>query len=167
MGQSIDYRKIELVSQFAGLLEAFSDPNLKETIKEAQKVIDEKKALLGPLATKQNLDAYLDKAEQEMNAKKEKMEELLKKAEEEAKRIVAEASLKHEEAVATVASAKAIKVEAEEALKTVKEELAVQKKLNEALHKESEALGLMKTELLAQTEALKVKQAKLQQVLGE
>ena len=154
MGQSIDYRKIELVSQFAGLLEALSDPNLKATIKEAQKVVEEKKALLGPLATKQNLDAYLDKAEQEMNEKREKMEALLKKAEEEAQRIIAEASLKNDEAVANLTSAKSIKVEAEEALKTAKEELAVQKKLTEALAKESDVLVELKTQLYAQTEAL-------------
>lgn len=167
MGQSIDYRKIELVSQFAGLLEAFSDPNLKETIKEAQKVIDEKKALLGPLATKQNLDAYLDKTEQEMNVKREKMASLLQQAQDKAVELVAQASMKNSEAAEQLAAAKVIKEEAEEALKTVKEELAVQKKLTEALNKESETLGLMKTEVATQLEALKAKQAKLQQVLGE
>lgn len=167
MGQSIDYRKIELVSQFAGLLEAFSDPNLKATIKEAQKVVDEKKALLGPLATKQNLEAYLDKTETEINEKKLKMEELLGQAKVEADRIIAEATSKKNEAMENLAEAKSIKNDAQEALATARQAVSEQKKISEHLEKEKAALAVVKLEVEAQLEALKVKQAKLQQVLGE
>jgi chromosome segregation ATPase len=166
MGQSIDYRKIELVSQFAGLLEALSDPTLKDTLVEARKVIEEKKALLGPLSEKANLDALIDREEAKLGERKAKMEELFKQAEEEVSRQKAEAALVKEDAKEVLAQVRANELATKEALKSVKAREAELATLVQAVEEDKKQLAVVKADYEVMSAALAEKTAKLQQVLG-
>ena len=167
MSVSVDYRKLELVSQFAGLLEALSDPTLKDTLVEARKVVEEKKALLGPLTEKANLDALIDRAEANLAERKAKMEELFKQAEEEAARIKAEAGLVKEDAKGVLYQAKAHEEATKQVLKETQEKQKELIELVQKTEKEKQDLAIAKTNFEALSAALAEKTAKLQQVLGE
>jgi chromosome segregation ATPase len=166
MGQSIDYRKLELVSQFAGLLEALSDPTLKDTLVEARKVIEEKKALLGPLSEKANLDALIDREEAKLGERKAKMEELFVQAEQEVSRLKAEAALVKEDAKEVLAQARANELATKEALKSVKAREAELATLVQAVEEDKKQLAVVKADYEVMSAALAEKTAKLQQVLG-
>lgn len=167
MGQSVDYKKLELVSQFAGLLEALSDPTLKDTLVEARKIVEEKKALLGPLAEKANLDALIDREEAKLEEKRNQMQTLLEQAKVEADRILAEADLVREDVGVILMQAKMHEAKAKEVWLEAEEK---QKELDALLQKtkeKAEALAAAKAEYEDKTAALIEKQAKIQELLGK
>ena len=168
MGQSVDYKQLEVVSQFSKLLTILGNPDqLKATLQAAQDVLAENKALLGPLAEKKALDELLDREEKLLGEKKLKMEDLLASAQVEANRILEQATKKSQEATVGLDESKKLKKEVSDLQKAVKEELDKQKQLTLELEKKGAELDVLKEQLALQTEALVAKQEKLKQVLGE
>lgn len=166
MGQSIDYRKIELVSQFAGLLEALSDPTLKDTLVEARKVVEEKKALLGPLAEKANLDALIDREEAKLEDQKNQMQALLEQAQKEADRIKAEAELIKDDAKVVAQQAQLEREQALNALKEAKVEVEQANKFKQEINLLYENVKKREAECDVREASLKEKLEKLTLVLG-
>jgi hypothetical protein len=167
MGQSIDYRKLELVTQFAGLLEALSDPTIKDTIKAAKEVIEEKKALLGPLTEKANLDALLEREEAKLGERKAKMEELLSQAQVEADKIVASAKAQQQEANLVLSRASALELENKALIDETRKDAAVLKEQKDYLDKAQEELKADQEACSKLQEQLQEKLAKIKQMLGE
>ena len=166
MGVSVDYRKLELVSQFAGLLEALSDPTLKDTLVEARKIVEEKKALLGPLAEKANLDALIDREEAKLEDKKNQMQALLEQAQKEADRIKAEAELIKDDAKTVAQQAQLEREQALNALKEAKVEVAHAQSFKQEIDLAYKALKDREAECAEREAALKDKLEKLTLVLG-
>jgi len=168
MSQSIDYRKLEIVSQFAGLLDILAKPDdIKALISDAKQIIADKKALLGPLTEKANLDALIDREEAELAAKKQKMEGLLEQAQDEARRIVDQAKVQLAEVEKQTLEAKLMRAESEDTLKRARDlELTVEKR-REEVEAASKVLTAKQAECDAIALALAEKMAKIQKLLGE
>jgi hypothetical protein len=168
MSQSIDYRKLEIVSQFAGLLEILAKPDdIKALISDAKTIIADKKALLGPLTEKANLDALIDREEAELAKKKEQMEVLLGQAQDEARRIVDQAKVKLAEVEKQTLEAKLMRAESEDTLKRAKDQERLVEKRKEEVEAASKVLTAKQAECDATASALAEKMAKIQKLLGE
>jgi chromosome segregation ATPase len=167
MSQSIDYRKLEIVSQFAGLLEILAKPDdIKALISDAKTIIADKKALLGPLTEKANLDALIDREEAELAKKKEQMEVLLGQAQDEARRIVDQAKVKLAEVEKQTLEAKLMRAESEDTLKRARDQERLVEKRKEEVEAASKVLTAKQAEYEAMSAALAEKAAKLQQLFG-
>jgi hypothetical protein len=71
MSMSFDPRQFQLVSDFAALLETLKDPkDFLKSIQDARDVVEEQKTLLGPLATKESADFYLEEAKKKYEQSK-------------------------------------------------------------------------------------------------
>lgn len=164
---SIDYAKLEVVSQFSSLLELLSDPGkLQKVLSDAKEYLTEAKATLGPLKTQEDANAYLDEAKQKLEAtqvqiasefaevdkqvaaKQATIDALKAEVEKELSEVKADkAEIKKELAAAKAATAKAV-----DELKAAEGERAV---LQEKIREFDEASA-----------ALADKQLKLQALLG-
>jgi hypothetical protein len=168
MGQSIDYRKLEIVSQFAGLLDILAKPdNIKALIADAKQIIEDKKALLGPLTEKANLDALIDREEAELGKKKQEMEALLEQAQVEAKRIVDTAKIKLAEVEKQTLETKLMRAEADDTLSRVREQERKVESFRKEVEEASKVLTAKQAECDATAASLAEKMAKIQKLLGE
>lgn len=168
MGQSIDYRKLEIVSQFAGLLEILSKPEeIKALVKDAKTILAENKALLGPLAVKANLDTLLEREEADLEKKRERADNLIESARQQAESIVETANQRLEEAKKEKAETLRIKSECAFKEESIQKNLAEVENLKQVLVVKAQVLATEVATVVQQQENLRLKEEKLKKVLGE
>lgn len=168
MGQSIDYRKLEIVSQFAGLLEILSKPEeIKALVKDAKTILAENKALLGPLAVKANLDTLLEREEADLEKKRERADNLIESARQQAESIVETANQRLEEAKKEKAETLRIKSECAFKEDSIQKNLAEVENLKQVLVVKAQVLATEVATVVQQQENLRLKEEKLKKVLGE
>lgn len=168
MGQSIDYRKLEIVSQFAGLLEILSKPEeIKALVKDAKTILAENKALLGPLAVKANLDTLLEREEADLEKKRERADNLIESARQQAESIVETANQRLEEAKKEKAETLRIKSECAFKEESIQKNLTEVENLKQVLVVKTQVLATEVVKVVQQQENLRLKEEKLKKVLGE
>jgi chromosome segregation ATPase len=164
---SIDYSKLEVVSQFSSLLELLGDPGkLQKVLSDAKEYLTEAKATLGPLKTQEDANAYLDEAKQKLEATQV---QIAKEFEEVDKQVaVKQAAI---DAVKAEVEKELSEIKADKA--EIKKELTAQKAATKKLVEEITAVESERAVLddrIRETNelalALGEKQAKLQALLG-
>jgi hypothetical protein len=168
MGQSIDYRQLELVSQFSKLLTLLGKPEeLQKIIKDAKNILDENKALLGPLATKEKADLHLQRAEVMLEETKEQVKREFAAVDAQVESMRANAEKDRVLAADALASALKHKADCAALEESVQKNLAEVEALKQVLVAKAQVLAQEIATAVEQQEALRVKQEKLQKVLGE
>lgn len=165
---SFDPRQLELVSQFSNFLQLLVDKEaLLKIIQDAKDVLEQNKAILGPIRTKEEADAYL----QEAKDKLEQTHELIKKdfadadLQIEKLRVTVETTLKEaNQEKTTWADLKQKQATALQEIEKLREELTLDR--NE-LDKNLEAQRLAKEEIELANTKLQEKLAQLQKVMGD
>lgn len=165
---SFDPRQLELVSQFSSFLQLLADKDaLLKVIQDAKDVLEQNKALLAPLRTKEEADAYL----QEAKDKLEQTHELIKRefaevdVQASATKAAAAAVLKEaNQEKATWADLKQKQATVLQDIEKLREELTLDR--NE-LDKNLEAQRLAKEEIDLANAKLQEKLAQLQKVMGD
>lgn len=165
---SFDPRQLELVSQFSYFLQLLSDKDaLLKVIQDAKDVLEQNKAILGPVRTKEEADAYLTEAADKYSKAQDLIKQDFAKADADIKVLKDAADKDRDEAHKLFSQAIAEKAKLEEAQKVLAAELnKVQELKLEAEAKLAMADAVAKDNAATQV-VLAEKLAKIQAVLGE
>jgi len=165
---STDFRKLELVSQFSSFLQLLADKDaLLKVIQDAKDVLEQNKALLAPLRTKEEADAYLQEAKDKLEKTHEVIKREFAEADSHVATIKATAALALKEAIQekdTWADLKQKQATVLQEIDKLREELTLDR--NE-LDKNLEAQRLAKEEIDLANVKLQEKLAQLQKVMGD
>lgn len=165
---SFDPRQLELVSQFSNFLQLLADKDaLLKIIQDAKDVLEANKAILGPVRTKEEADAYLTEAADKYSKAQELIKQDFAKADAEIKVLRDEAEKERNEAHNLFSQALLEKAKLEESHKILSAELnKVQELKLEAEAKVAAADAIAKENVATQA-ILAEKLLKIQAVLGE
>lgn len=163
MSVSVDYRQLELLSQFVGFIEALQDvQKIKGLLEDAKQVLAKKEELLGAEATKEGADKYAAEVKEKADALKASVEEEMNKHQvfmqlekDKINKMSDEFKVKLANADSTYQDAQNEKRVAEAFKKKAQEEFAAATEANKKAQVEAERASQLRAELEAKSEQLK------------
>ena len=163
----VDITSMERVAQFSGLLELLADPgSLKQMLTELKQGVAEYKALLGPVATKEAAEKYLEEAKEMLEKTRKQVEAEFAEVDKQVAATKAQVAELKQEVEKELQEAKAKKEQAENALKEAKVEVAHAQSFKREIDLAYKALKDREAECAEREASLKDKLEKLTLVLG-
>jgi chromosome segregation ATPase len=168
MAMSIDVSQLEVVKTFSGFLQIMQEPDkYKDLLKETDRLIKEQRALLGPVQTKEQADAYYADAQAKIAVwtkedldKQQKFETYVKEKNEE----IADTEARVQSALQ---SAQATLLEANDKLKDAKTKQAFADAQVVAVAAQRDQVNQAFADLDVQKQVLQEKMDKVKKMLGE